>query len=64
VFGRVSDRLHGRLVLQALEKDITMRRPPKGLIHYSDRGSQYCSLAHQAELKANGITETLKSELI
>ncbi|AOG49355.1 transposase [Brucella melitensis] len=30
----VSDRLHRQLALQALEKAITMRRPPKGLIHH------------------------------
>lgn len=51
----VSDRLHRKLALQALEKAITMRRPPKGLIHHSDRGSQYCSFDYQAKLKENGI---------
>ncbi len=35
-----SDRLHRRLALQTLEKALTMRSPPKGLIHHSDRGSQ------------------------
>ena len=32
-----------------------MRRPPKGLIHHSDRGSQYCSVDYQAELRRHGI---------
>lgn len=32
-----------------------MRRPAASLIHHSDRGSQYCSVDYQAELKANGI---------
>ena len=32
-----------------------MRRPTAGLIHHSDRGSQYCSVDYQAELRANGI---------
>jgi transposase InsO family protein len=32
-----------------------MRRPAAGLIHHSDRGSQYYSVDYQAELKAHGI---------
>lgn len=51
----ISDRLHRQLALRALEKAITMRRPPKGLIHHSDRGSQYCALDYQEMLKTNGI---------
>ena len=51
----VSDRLNRKLALQALEKAITMRRPSKGLIHHSDRGSQYCSFDYQTKLKENGI---------
>jgi putative transposase len=50
-----SDRLHRHLALAALRKALLMRRPPAGLIHHSDRGSQYCSIDYQAELKRNGI---------
>lgn len=57
-----SDRLHRRLALQALEKALTMRRPPKGLIHHSDRGSQYCSHDYQAKLKANGIAISMSGK--
>uniref|UniRef100_UPI000F90AD0D hypothetical protein n=1 Tax=Escherichia coli TaxID=562 RepID=UPI000F90AD0D len=32
----------------ALRKALVMRRPPEGLIHHSDRGSQYCSVDYQA----------------
>jgi putative transposase len=32
------------------------RRPAAGLIHHSDRGSQYASHAFQAQLKAYGMT--------
>ena len=32
-----------------------MRRPPEGLIHHSDRGSQYCSVDYQAELRRHRI---------
>ncbi len=51
----VSDRLHRRLALAALGKAVTMRRPPEGLIHHSDRGSQYCSIDYQTELRRHGI---------
>ena len=50
-----SDRLHRDLALAALRKAVVMRRPAAGLVHHSDRGSQYCSVDYQAELKANGI---------
>jgi putative transposase len=50
-----SDRLHRDLALAALRKAVVMRRPAAGLIHHSDRGSQYCSVDYQAELKALGI---------
>jgi putative transposase len=35
-----SDRLHKELALSALRRAITMRIPPRGLIHHADRGSQ------------------------
>ncbi len=31
--------------------EVAARRPPKGLIHHSDRGSQYCSHRHQKLMK-------------
>lgn len=51
----VGDRLHRDLALAALRKALAMRRPPEGLIHHSDRGSQYCSVDYQAELRRHGI---------
>jgi putative transposase len=50
-----SDRLHKELALSALRRAITTRIPPKGLIHHADRGSQYCAIAYQAELRCHGI---------
>jgi transposase InsO family protein len=49
------DRWHRNLAVAALRKAIVMRRPAAGLIRHSDRGSQFCSIDCQAELKANGI---------
>ena len=48
-------RLHPDLALATLRKALTMRRPAAGLIHHSDRGSQYCSIDYQAELRKHGI---------
>ena len=58
----VGDRLHRRLALAALRKALTMRRPPEGLIHLSDRGSQYCSVDYQAELRRHGITISMSGK--
>ena len=46
-----SDRLKKDLALQALQKAITMRQPGPGVIHHTDRGSQYCSYDYQKILK-------------
>ena len=51
----VSDRLHRRLALAALNKALMIRRPPEGLIHHSDRGSQYCSIDYQSAPRRRGI---------
>jgi putative transposase len=51
----VGDRLHRKLAIAALQTALTMRRPPEGLIHHSDRGSQYCSVDYQATLRRHGI---------
>ncbi|GGD04985.1 hypothetical protein GCM10011335_04760 [Aureimonas glaciei] len=51
----VSDRLHKQLALEALGKALVLRCPRAGLIHHSDRGSQYCSLDYQAELRRHGV---------
>ncbi len=38
------------LVLQALQEAFWRRKPNKGVLHHSDRGSQYASHAYQAQL--------------
>jgi transposase InsO family protein len=35
------------LVLSALRMALANRQPPAGLVHHSDRGSQYCALAYR-----------------
>ena len=46
----LSDSLHRQLAIDALQMALLTRRPPPGLIHHSDRGSQYCSIDYQAVL--------------
>ena len=43
------------LAIRALNMAIALRRPPKGCIHHTDRGSQYCSLDYQKTLRQNGF---------
>jgi putative transposase len=50
-----SDRLHKELAFEALRKALAIRRPGEGLTHHADHGSQYCSIAYQAELRKHGI---------
>lgn len=51
----IADNMEVGLTLTALQRAIDSRRPPAGLIHHSDRGSQYASRAYQAALKNNAI---------
>ena len=48
-------RMTQNLVMQALFRAVAAKRPDKGLIHHSDRGSQYCSLAYQKLLSQFGM---------
>ncbi len=43
------------LVKDALTMAVWRRRPKPGLIHHTDRGSQYASEAYQKELKRYGM---------
>jgi putative transposase len=47
------------LVIQALNQAIGRRRPPRGLIHHSDRGCQYASTKYQKLLKKNGMRASM-----
>lgn len=49
-------RMTAEIVTDALTMAWFRRKPATGLIHHSDRGSQYASEAFQARLKAYGMT--------
>jgi transposase InsO family protein len=44
------------LLMSALQMALLARSPRKGLLHHSDRGSQYASNDYQKLLKDNKIT--------
>lgn len=51
----VSNRMKRDLAIRALNMAIALRRPPKGCIHHTDRGSQYCSHDYQKILRQNSF---------
>ena len=51
----MSSRMKAQLVCDALKMAIWQRRPKAGLIHHSDRGSQYASKAFRKLLRVNGF---------
>ena len=46
----LSERMTKQLVIDALNMAVWSRKPPRGLILHSDRGSQYCSHEYQTLL--------------
>ena len=48
----MADHMETRLCLDALHQAVALRQPPPGLLHHSDRGTQYTSYAYQAALTA------------
>jgi putative transposase len=51
----MSERITRELTLDALDMALVQRRPRRGLLHHSDRGSQYASGDYQRALAAEGI---------
>jgi len=47
-----------QLVMQTLFRAVAAKRPGKGLIHHSDRGSQYCAYAYQKFLRQFGVQDS------
>jgi transposase InsO family protein len=51
--------LHVNLVLTALQRALHTRRPPRGLLHHSDRGCQYASDDYLAALAVAGCEPSM-----
>lgn len=55
----MSERMTDDLVISALEQALIHCQPAAGLVHHSDRGSQYTSKAFQHLLKTHGIVASM-----
>ena len=74
----MSERITDDLTLDALGMALARRRPPLGLLHHSDRGSQYasadyqrlldqhriiCSMSHRVDCWDNAVAESFFATL-
>lgn len=50
----MADHMRTEMTLDSLSMAVTRRKPEAGLLHHSDRGSQYASREYQDLLAANG----------
>ena len=57
----MANNLRTGLVLDALNMAIYTRRPRPGLIHHSDRGSQYTSVEFGSRLREEGLLPSMGS---
>jgi putative transposase len=57
----MANHLRTELVLDAVNIAIYTRRPSPGLIHHSDRGSQYTSVEFGSRLKETGLLPSMGS---
>jgi len=55
----MGERLTKNLVSQSLLRAVTIKRPGKGLLHHSDRGSQYCSHEYRNLLDECGLKASM-----
>jgi len=55
----MGERLTRNLVSQSLFKAVAAKRPAQGLIHHSDRGSQYCSHEYRNTLERFGLKASM-----
>lgn len=58
---RVARTMRTDLVLDALEQALWARRDTDGLVHHSDRGSQYLSIRYSERLAAAGVVPSVGS---
>jgi putative transposase len=58
----MADHMRAELVVDALEMAVHRRRPEPGVIHHSDQGSQYVSLAFGQSAREAGIARSMGSK--
>ena len=57
----MADHLRADLVVSALEMALWNRRPAQGVIHHSDQGSQYTSIAFGQRCQTAGVVPSMGS---
>lgn len=57
----MSKSLKTQIIDDALLMALWRRKPPKGCVHHSDRGSQYCSQNYRARLEKHGLVCSMSS---
>jgi len=55
----LAPHMRAELCTEALQKAVMRYRPPKGLIHHSNQGSQYCSKEYIEELEKYGMVRSM-----
>ena len=58
----MASHMRAELVNNALAMALWKRKPPKGLVWHTDRGSQYASESHRNILKDHGITQSMSRQ--
>lgn len=58
----MADHMRAELVVDALQMGLARRKPDAGLIHHSDQGSQYVSLAFGQHARDAGIAMSMGSK--
>jgi transposase InsO family protein len=58
----MSDRMTKELVSRSLCRAVSIKRPCKGLLHHSDRGSQYCSYDYRSLLEQFGMRVSMSGK--
>jgi transposase InsO family protein len=58
----MGERLSRNLVSQSLFRAVFAKRPDKGLLHHSDRGSQYCSYEYRQILGQFGLQASMSGK--
>jgi putative transposase len=58
----MDNNMRSELVVEALEMAVAARRPEPGLIHHSDRGSQYTALIFDRRCKLAGINMSMSGK--
>jgi len=57
-----SNRMKRNLAIRALDMAVSLRQPPKGCIHHTDRGSQYCSNEYRRRLARHGFQVSMSGK--